>query len=591
MRSARPGFVRSAVTFLSIAVLGAGPLIGSCASDSHGAAVANTAGPAPATTLVATRRLTESEYRHTIADIFGPAVNVTGRFEPEVRRDGLLAVGASQLSISDTGFAQYFAMARSIADQVLLTTPSKDADKPAVQAQRDKVVPCAPAKADAPDAACAEKFIRLYGDRLFRRPLTTADVTARVALANQGAAHDNDFYQGLKLSLVSLLSAPQFLFRLENAEPDPAKRGSMRLDGYTKAARLSFLMWDTAPDAELLAAAANGSIHTTQGLKAQIDRLSANPARMEAGLRALFSDILEFDTFANLTKDPHAYPKFSLAVADSAREQTLKVVVDQLITRNGDYRDLFTTRETFINKALAPVYKVPYTYDGEWTHYTFPADSGQSGLLTEASFMMLFSHPGSSSPTIRGVRYNEIFLCTPSAPPPPDVDFSKVRDSHEGTVRGRLLSHANTPGCSGCHLRSDPPGLALENFDGLGEWRTMENGARIDVSVDWEGQKFEGAQGLGRVLHDDPGVPTCLVSNIIAYGQGKSPDAPTWTFINSETTAFAAHGYRVPSLIADIAARPEFYRVQPPASRALPAAPKRVAVDANASDRRLATAN
>ena len=576
--SGRPGLVRTALTLLSLAVLGAGPLLAGCASDGQGASGTQSA-RAVKTTIVATRRITESQYRNTIADIFGPQVRVDGRFEPEVRKDGLLAIGAGQLSISDAGFAQYFAMARQIADQALPATPAQEAQKAAVQAARDRLAGCTPVKADAPDAACAEKVIRAYGERLFRRPLTAADVTARVELAGRGASQTGDFYQGLRLSLISLLTAPEFLFRIETAEADPAKRGTQRLDGYSKAARLSALMWDTAPDAELLAAAANGSIHTESGLKAQIDRLSANPARMEAGLRAFFSDMLDFEMFASLTKDPQTYPKFSLAVAESAREQTLKVLVDQLITKGGDYRDVFTTRETFMNRALSPIYKVPYTYDGEWTRMMFAPESGQSGILTQATFMMLFSHPGRSSPTIRGVKIYEIFMCLPTAPPPPDVDFSKVRESKEGTVRERLFAHANNEGCSGCHLVSDPPGLALENFDALGQWRTMENGRLIDVSVDWQGKTFQGAQGLGMAIRDDPLIPACLVRNVVAYGVGRTPDNADKAFIERKTRAFTAGGHKVPALIADIAASPEFYRVSPPAAKAPARAATKVAAN------------
>ncbi len=512
-------------------------------------------------TVVAHRRITEQQYQTAIADLFGPAIKVDGRFEPELRKEGLLAIGASEVSISDAGFAQYFAIARRVADQVLLSTPAQRDRQAAIQDARDKVVSCAPARADGADAACAERFVRTYGERLFRRPLTDAEVATRVQLAEAGAVQNKDFYEGLKLSLISLLTAPDFLFRLEAVEPDPAHPGSVRLDGYSKASRLSYLMWDAEPDAELLAAAKNGSIHTTAGLQAQIDRLAANPARMEAGLRAFFADMLDFNMFDDLTKDPTAYPKFSLAVAEGAREQTLRVLVDHLITKNRDYRDVFTTRDSFINRTLAPVYKVPYTYDGEWARQTFPPESGQSGLLTQATFMMLFSHPGKSSPTVRGVKLSEIFMCLHIPPPPGDVDFSKVLGSSAGTVRQRLLVHANNAGCSSCHLLSDPPGLALENFDGLGQYRTMESGQKIDVAVEWMGRKFDGPQGLGMVFRDDPGVPACLVHNLVAYGLGRAPDPADRAFIDRETRAFSVAGYKVPALIADIAAKPDFYRV------------------------------
>ena len=591
LQARRPTLLRrigAAGSIWALTIGFAGLLLSSCASpvhdapsksptDAQGGMVAPSRNPPPSKpavrtadrpgaklTLVGTRRITEREYKHAIRDIFGPTIKAEGRFEPELRKEGLLAIGASEVSISDSGFAQYFTIARSIADQVLLNTPAQDNQKAAVQAVRDKVVPCTPTRADAPDAVCAETFVRAYGERLFRRPLSDAAVALRVRLAEAGAIQSKDFYHGLKLSLISLLTAPEFLFRLEAAEADSAQPGSMRLDSYSKASRLSYLMWDAPPDAELLAAAKNGSINTTAGLKAQIDRLSANHAGTEVGLRSFFTDMFDFNMFEDLTKDPKTYPKFSLAVAEGAREQTLRVLVDQLITKNGDYRDIFTTRESFINRALAPVYKVPYTYDGEWTRYTFPPESGQSGVLTQSTFMMLFSQPGRSSPTVRGVKLAEIFMCMRIPPPPANVDFSKVRDSSAGTVRQRLLQHANNAGCSSCHLLSDPPGLALENFDGIGQLRTMESGQKIDVAVDWMGKKFEGAQGLGAMLRDNQQIPACLVRNVFAYGTGRAPDKTDREFIDRETKAFAANGYRMPALIADIAASPEFYRVEPP---------------------------
>lgn len=568
--------VLAAGSVLTVAACVAGLLLASCASSTGTSPTTNDVDPAAGLVLaherpqlVATRRITELQYRHAVNDLFGPAIKAEGRFEPDVRRDGLLAIGASEVSISDAGFAQYFTIARSIADQFLLETPTNEADAAGVQAARDKVVPCKPVSADRPDAACAETFVRMYGERMFRRPLTDADIAMRVKLAEAGAAQNRDFYHGLKLALISLLTAPEFLFRLEVAAPDPGSSDGVQLDAYSKAARLSYLMWDAPPDAELLDAARNGSINTPSGLKAQIDRLSASTARMETGLRSFFTDMLAFNMFEDLTKDPKVYPKYNLAVANSAREQTLRVLVDQLITRNGDYRDVFTTRDSFLNRALAPVYRAPYTYDGEWTRYTFPPESGQSGVLTQATFMMLFSHPGRSSPTVRGVKLSEVFMCLHIPPPPGDVDFSKVRDSDAGTARQRLLQHATNVGCSSCHLLSDPPGLALENFDGVGQFRTMEGGQKIDVSVDWLGRKIDGPQGLGAIFHDDPKIPACLVRNIFAYGTGRTPDAADRAFIERQTAAFAAGGYKVPALIADIAASPEFYR----AARAAPAVP------------------
>ena len=500
---------------------------------------------------VAVRRITDSQYRHTIADVFSPEIKINARFEPEKREEGLLAIGSAQLSLTSSGFERYFALATSISDQVL------------GERQRSASVPCKPLDPTQADDACARQFIEKYGELLFRRPLTESETLARLQTAATSAKQSGDFHAGLKLALTSLLVAPEFLFKVETAEPDPANPGQYRLDGYTKASRLSFLLWDSAPDQELLAAARSGAIHTEAGLKQQLARLTSSP-RFEDGVRAFFADMLQLDGFENLIKDPTIYPKFNQAVSDSAREQTLKTVIDLLVHKKDDYRDLFTSNETFVNRPLASVYRIPFASSGDWVPYTFPQSSERSGILTQISFLSLFAHPGSSSPTKRGIKVHEIFMCEPTPDPPANVDFSRVQATNKGTIRARLLDHMNNPGCSGCHRRTDPPGLALEHFDGLGEMRTMENGARIDVNADLYGAKFEGAQGLGKFLHDDPRVPACLVSNVYAYGVGRKPDHQDEDYLSHQTKAFAGNGYRLPDLMMQIASSPEFFRVVVP---------------------------
>jgi len=515
---------------------------------------AETSGPAPgeATQIkVAVRRITESEYRHSIGDIFGPDIKINARFEPEKREDGLLAIGNAELSLTSSGFEQYFTLASSISDQVL-------GDK-----QRTALVPCKPADPKRADDACARQFIEKYGERLFRRPLTESEIQARLKIASAGASQAGDFYAGLKLALTSLLAAPEFLFRVETAEPDPANPGQYRLDAYTKASRVSFLLWDSAPDEELLAAARSGAIHTEVGLKEQITRLTSSP-RFEQGVRAFFADMLQLDGLENMVKDTTIYPKFSQLVSDSAKEQILRTTFDLLVNQKQDYRDLFTSNRAFINRPLASVYKVPFASSGEWTLYSFPTSAERSGVLTEIAFLSLFAHPGSSSPTKRGIKMLEIFMCEPTPDPPANVDFSRVQDSTKGTIRGRLLDHMNNPGCAGCHRRTDPPGLALEHFDGLGQLRTTENGSPIDVSAEVKHVKIDGATGLGKFLHDDPRVIGCLVHNVFAYGIGRAPDEHDDDYLSSDAKAFAAAGYRLPDLMMQIASSPEFFRVVAP---------------------------
>jgi hypothetical protein len=505
----------------------------------------------PVAVKVAVRRLTETQYRHIVADVFGSQIKVEARFEPDKREDGLLAIGSSQLSLTSAGFEQYFALAGSIAVQAL------------AEGQRERIVPCKPADATRADDSCAGKFVITYGERLFRRPLTEPEITARVRTAAAGTAQLHDFYGGLQLALTSLLVAPDFLFRVETAEPDPAHPGDYRLDAYTMASRLSFLFWDTAPDATLLEAARSGALHTAEGLQEQLLRLTASP-RYEQGARAFLADVLQLDGFANLVKDPAIYPKFNQSVADSAREQTLRTSLALLIGQQRDYRDLFASNETYINRSLAAVYQVPFVSGQEWAPFTFPEATERAGILTQVSFLSLFAHPGTSSPTRRGIKVHEIFMCEPTPNPPADVDFSKVKDSMQGTVRGRLLDHMQNTGCTACHRRSDPPGLALEHFDGLGQLRTTENGVAIDVSADLNGSKFVGARGLANYLHDDPRVPACLVRNVFAYGVGRKTDERDEDYLAEQARIFAANGYRVPDLMRQIAATPEFFKAAIP---------------------------
>ena len=514
-------------------------------------AAAQQTSPEPRSIKVAFRRITESQYRHIIADVLGSEIQISARFEPEKRDEGLLAIGTPQLSLTSSGFEQYFALAGSISEQALS------------ERKRDAVVGCKPADAAKADEPCARKFVATVGERLFRRPLSDIEVASRLKTAALGAQQSSDFYAGLKLALTSLLVAPEFLFRVETAEPDPADPRQYRLDAYTKASRIAFLLWDTAPDEELLAAARSGAIHTEAGLKEQLIRLISSP-RYEQGARAFFTDMLQLDGFENVVKDPAIYPKFNQSIADAAMEQTLKTTVDLLITRKQDYRDLFTSNATFISRPLAAVYNVPFLSAGDWAPYTFSQSSERFGILTQISFLSLFSHPGTSSPTKRGIKVNEIFKCEPTPNPPADVDFSKVKDSTNGTIRGRLLDHMENAGCTVCHRRSDPPGLALEHFDGLGQLRTSENGVPIDVSADIAGVRVVGAEGLARYLHDDPKVPACLVRNVYAYGVGRKTGIREEDYLADQSKIFAKNGYRVPDLMVQIASSPEFFKVSAP---------------------------
>jgi hypothetical protein len=276
--------------------------------------------------------------------------------------------------------------------------------------------------------------------------------------------------------------------------------------------------------------------------------------RFETGIRAFFDDMLGFLEFDTVSKDPLIYPAFAGVVAKDAREQSLLTVVHQLVTEDGDYRDLFTSRDTFISPELAPLYGIAAPSIG-WTEYEFPADSPRVGFLTQIAFLSMYAHPGRSSATKRGRALREALLCQKVPDPPPNVDFSLFEDPKTTfrTARDRLTGHRKNPVCAGCHKITDPIGLALENFDGAGQFRAEEKGAAIDASGALDGKEFGDAVGLGKALHDHPALPSCLVSRFYAYALGGPATTQDREMVKYFEKRFAADGYRVPQLLKTIA--------------------------------------
>jgi hypothetical protein len=510
--------------------------------------------PAMAGGPIKMRRLSEAQYRQSVADIFGEDIKVVGRFEPEARRDGLLAVGDSQIGVSPAGFEQYYAMARDISAQIVDPT------------HRDRLLPCAPHAVDTRDDGCAQAVFQKFALPLFRRPPSEARMKELVSIAGRAAEAHKDFYAGLQFALVGMLASPDFIFRVDVTEPVPGEPGKLRLDGYSQAMRISYLLVNSSPDAELLAAAARGDLATRRGRAKQIDRLLASP-KAEAGIRAFFSDFLGFDEFEHLEKDGAVYPAFNQKVARDAKEQTLRTVVDLLLTRHEDYRDLFTTHDTFMTRRLGMIYGVPVESRSGWEPFHFAEGDPRAGLLAQISFTALHSHPGRSSPTIRGKAIRELLLCQIVPPPPNNVNFAVVQDTSNPnfkTARERLTAHRTEATCAGCHRIVDPPGLALESFDGAGQFRTEENGATIDAGGELNGRKFNDAIGLGQALHDDPASVSCLVNSLYRYAAGRTVGVGGKDWIGWLNQGFADDGYRIPDLMRRIAMSEAFYAIPAP---------------------------
>lgn len=503
-------------------------------------------------TPAALRLLTQQQYLNTLEYVFGPDVKPVTNFAALPRIDGLLNSGTAVAGLTDTQVEIYQKTATAVAAQVI----SEDG--------RRFRVPCTPAKTDRADAGCARTFLSAVGPLLYRRPVPPERLKALVDGASQASENLHDFYKGLGVAIEGLLMSPNVLLVIETGEPDPHEPGKLRLDAYSLATRLSLFLWNAAPDAELLQAAASGELQTSKGLEKEVDRMLASP-RLETGVRAMFDDMFGFEQFVTLAKDSLIYPAFTGETAVAAREQTLRTVVDHLVVRRGDYRDLFTTRRTFMSPALAAIYHVPAKGAG-WSAYEFPAGSPRSGLLTQLSFLALHAHPGRSSSTLRGKALRELMLCEVVPRPPPNVDFSAVEnpDPTLKTARQRVAFHLKAPACAACHRLTDPVGLTLESFDGAGEFRATEHGQSIDTTGSLDGVSFKDVVGLGRALHDNPELPWCLVSRAFAYSTGTASEATDRRVLEYLSRRFSQDGYVVPALLRDIALSRAFRTVYRP---------------------------
>lgn len=509
--------------------------------------------PDPVGGPVMVRRLTEAQYRASIADIFAPDVPITGRFEKPLRAEGLIAVGTGLAGMSPFAIEQYDASAQGIAATVLS------------RQRRGQFLQCGPDNPRTFDAACARRFLSQKGRQLFRRPLTAAETARFVELANRAARQTGDFYQGVELSLYTMLVSPEFLFRIERVAPD-ADGAVVELDAWSKASRLSFFLTNSTPDDELLRAAEDGDLDSDRGIRRQVDRLMDSP-RYKLAVRDFFSDMLQFERFADLSKDPEIYPAYNSDLARDAPEQTLRTIIDHLIDRDGDYRDLFTTRDTFLTRALGTVYRTPVPARGEWTPATFTESSHRPGIQSHVAFLALHSHPGRTSPTLRGYGLRQAFLCQDVPDPPANVNFTAIEatvHSANVTARDRIRMHATQPSCAGCHKVMDPLGLTMENFDGIGTYRTRENSARINTSGSLDGADFQTPEGLAQALHDHPETPRCVAERLYKSAVGRDIVWRERYLLDWFIAGFEDHDYRIPDLMRQIATSEAFYTVTRP---------------------------
>ena len=364
---------------------------------------------------------------------------------------------------------------------------------------RDRIFICRPSRA-ADEQTCATKILSNLAHRAYRRPVGADDMTQLLALYKTGA-QNGGFESGVRLALQKILVSPAFLFRAE-VDPRGAAPGTIYpISDVELASRLSFFLWSSIPDDQLLAVAEGGRLSDPSVLQAQVKRMMADP-RSEALVKNFAGQWLFLRNVARISPDTTTFPYFDENLRHSLAKETELLIASQL-REDRSVVDMLRTDYTFLNQRLAEHYGIKGIYGTEFRRVKLE-DPNRHGLLGQASILAVTSYPNRTAPTIRGKWVLEQLLGSPPPPPPPNVPSLKDDVTEQKlTMRERMEQHRANPTCAVCHRMMDPLGFALENFDGLGGWRvsTGPGAGPIDASGALpDGTKFNGPAGLREVL-------------------------------------------------------------------------------------------
>jgi hypothetical protein len=393
---------------------------------------------------------------------------------------------------------------------------------PGDTASREKIFVCHPA-ALAEEQACAEKILANIAHHAYRRPVTAEDMPQLLSLYKQGA-EAGGFEQGVRLALQKILVSPDFIFRVELDPADAAPGSVRRVSDIELAARLSFFLWSSIPDDELLAVAESGKLHDPKVLEGQVRRLLADP-RSQSLVKNFAGQWLFLRNIPAVQPDPAAFPTWDENLRQAMQKET-ELWLESQMRDDRSVMDLLKTDYTFVNQRLAEHYGIKGIWGNEFRRIAIE-DPNRRGLLGQASIMSVTAYPNRTAPTVRGKWVLEQLLGTPPPPPPPNVPFLKEDAAHgKLSMRQRMEEHRTAPQCAVCHKIMDPIGFALENLDGIGKWRDLggdEGTEVIDASgVLPDGTKFDGPAGLRDVLASrrDLFVEN-FVERLLTYAMGR----------------------------------------------------------------------
>ncbi len=452
-----------------------------------------------------------------------------------------------------------------VASRVLTAEASaKSVSRPTTETPgRRAIFVCQP-KGAAEERACATKILSRMARLAYRRPSTNADVQTLLEFFDNGRHDSGSFDAGIQFALERMLVDPDFLLRVHRDPPlNRAQGGAYRLSDLEVASRLSSFLWGSIPDDRLLTLAEHGQLTNPPTLEKEARRMLADPRATEALVDDFAAQWLNLRRVDDVVVDPERYPNYDLSLLQGFQRET-ELFVGSTIREDRSVVDLLKADYTFVNERLARHYGIPGVYGTRFRRVTLPNPDQRGGLLAEGALLATTSYPDRTSPVLRGKWLLDNIFGLPVPPPPPGVD-QNLPESKPGaapaSIRERLSQHRKNPSCASCHSVIDPLGFALENFDVIGGWRTVdESGRPVDASGNTvSGAKVEGLKGLRALLLEQPDqFPRTVTEKLLAYALGRRLEYFDRPAVRRIVRDAAAHDYRWSSIVLGIVDSPTF---------------------------------
>lgn len=494
------------------------------------------------------RRLTRTQFANSISDLLGVTIDLE-QLEADSHSGHFSTIGASTVTTSPLGAEQYLTAVEGAVGEAF-----------ADEASWVSFLGCTPV---ALDTSCFSSFLQSVGTRAWRRPLTTEETDALLAVASTAETELGSALEGTRWGTVALLSSMHFVYRPELGSMGGA---GLRISGYEMAMRLSFLIYNSLPDQELLDAAASGSLDTAAGVVAEAQRMLGTPRGREA-VAAFAEDYMRLDRIFGQPKDPELYPAYGAALQEGMRQEMREVWAQVAFDDDASVLDVFSTRRVYANAELAALYGLDSTGLSSTSFATFdlPADGPRGGVLSKAGFLSQYANQIEGSPTLRGKFIREALMCQTVPAPPANValELPEANPDVPTTKRDRLAMHREEEVCANCHGMMDPLGLPLEQFDAIGQFRTTELGLMIDPTGEFDGTPVANAANLGEVLSESTTVADCLVQKFYAYALGRPKLSTDNGLVYELGNNFEASGHKMRQLILDLVASEAFSAVTP----------------------------